>query len=131
PNDAWKTTKYGGTLMDAFNRIKNGGGFWSGDTGIAAASTDANTMRMTFHSERTTPFITSDQAWRQLGATLTVIHELTHVFTEKPNEGAYGHLQMAQAASAAGDSLHLDVKTVLMLDFPTTQKHGTGSAYDV
>jgi hypothetical protein len=50
-------------------------------------------------------------------------HELTHVFTNAPNAGVYGHLQMAQAASAA--------RSGFGLEFPTTQKYGTGEAYDV
>ena len=131
PNDVWKTSKYGGSLMDAFNRIKNGGGFWSGDTGPRAiAKTDPNTLTTTFDSQRQTPFITG-QSWQQLGVTFTLVHELTHVFTTSPNAGAYGHLQMAQAASAAAVSLGLDVKGALGLDFPTTQRYGTGDAYDV
>jgi hypothetical protein len=131
PNDVWKTTKYGGSLMDAFNRIKNGGGFWSGDTisKNAIAITNPNPMTTTFDSQRQTPYITGE-SWQQLGVTLTLVHELTHVFTNLPNAGAYGHLQMAQAASAAASSLGLDVKGALMLDFPTTQRYGTGDAYD-
>lgn len=130
PNDVWKTNKYGGSLMDAFTRIKNGGGFWSGDTGPKAiATTDPNTLRTTFDSRRQTPDITG-QSWQQLGVTFTLVHELTHVFTNSPNAGTYGHLQMAQAASAAASGLGLDVKGALMLDFPTTQRYGTGEAYD-
>jgi hypothetical protein len=58
-------------------------------------------------------------------------HELTHVFTDAPRSGSYGHLQMAQAASAAASSLGLDVKSALLLEFPTIQKYGTGDAYDI
>jgi len=45
----WKTSKFNGSLMDNFNRIKNGGGFWSGDTisKNAQALTDPNTMTTT------------------------------------------------------------------------------------
>lgn len=131
PNDAWKTNKYSGSLMDAFDRINNGGGFWSGDTGPKAlAKTDPNTLTTTFDTRRQTPYITGE-SWQQLGVTFTLVHELTHVFTNSPNAGVYGHLPMAQAASAAAASLGLDIKEVLKLDFPTTQKYGTGEAYDL
>src|SRR5260370_14555911 len=128
--DVWKTSKYGGSVMDNFNRILNGGGFWSGDTMSknALALTDPNTMTTTFDSQRSTPLITG-QSWQQLGATVLLAHELTHVFTNAPNSGAYGHLQMAQAASAAASSLGLNLKSA-MIEFPTTQKYGTGDAYD-
>jgi len=110
--------------MDTFNRIKNGGGFWSGDTisKKALARTDPNTMTTTFDSQRSTPLITG-RSWQQHGATGILVHELTHVFTNAPNAGVYGHLQMAQAASAAGSGFGLE--------FPTTQKYGTGDAYGV
>jgi len=96
----------------------------------ALALTDPNTMTTTFDSQRGTPLI-NGQSWQQFGATVLLAHELIHVFTNAPNAGVYGHLQMAQAASAAASSLGLDVKGALMLDFPTTQKYGTGDAYDV
>lgn len=123
PNDVWKTSKSGGSLMDTFNRIKSGGGFLSGDTmPKALALTNPNTLTTTFDRQSITPLITG-QSWQQFGATVTLAHELTHVFTNAPNSGVYGHLQMAQAASAAGSGLGLE--------FPTTQKYGTGNAYDV
>jgi len=67
PNDVWKTSKYGGSLMDNFNRIKNGGGFCSGDTisKNAQALTDPNTMTTTFDSQQSAPLITG-QPWQQL-----------------------------------------------------------------
>jgi RHS repeat-associated protein len=122
-NDVWKTSKYGGSLMDAFNRIKSGGGFWSGDTMSrgALAITNPNTLTTTFDSQRITPLITG-QSWQQFGATVILAHEITHVFTNAPNAGVYGHLQMAQAASAAGGGPGLE--------FPTQQKFGSGDAYD-
>ena len=132
PNDVWKTSKSGGSLMDVFNRIKNGGGFWSGDTiskkGLAI--TNPNTMTTTFDSQRMTPLITG-QSWQQFGVTVILAHELTHVFTNAPYAGVYGHLQMAQAASSAATSLGFDVKKALMLDFPTPEQYGTGDAYDL
>jgi hypothetical protein len=132
PNDVWKTSKYGGSLTDGFNRIKNAGGFWSGDTisRKALAITDPNKLKTTFDSQRSTPLIMG-QPWEQLGATFVLVHELTHVFTNSPNAGIYGHLQMAQAASAAASSLGLDLKAALNLDFPTTEKYGTGEEYDL
>jgi hypothetical protein len=132
PADKWKTTRYSGSMTDAFNRINSNGGFWSGDTisQKALAMTDPNTLRTTFDSQRITPLITG-QSWQQFGATVLLIHELTHVFTNAPNYGAYGHLQMAQAASDAASSLGLDVKSALQLDFPTQKKYGTGWDYEV
>jgi RHS repeat-associated protein len=123
PNDVWQTSKYGGSLMDAFNRIKSGGGFLSGDTMSrgALAITNPNTLTTTFDSQRITPLITG-QSWQQFGATVILAHELTHVFTNAPNAGVYGHLQMAQAASAAGGAPGLE--------FPTQQEFGSGDAYD-
>jgi hypothetical protein len=118
--------------MDTFNRIKNGGGFWSGDTisKKALAITNPNTLTTTFDNQRSTPLI-SGQSWQQFGATVLLAHELTHVFTNAPNAGVYGHQQMADAASAAATSLGLDVKRALMLNFPTPEQYGTGDAYDV
>jgi hypothetical protein len=132
PADKWKTTRYSGSLTDAFNRIKSNGGFWSGDTisQKALAITDPNTLRTTLDSQRITPLITG-QSWQQFGATVLLIHELTHVFTNAPNYGAYGHLQMAQAASDAASILGFDVNSVLQLDFPTQNKYGTGQDYEV
>ena len=118
--------------MYTFIRIKNGGGFWSGDTisKNALAITNPNTMTTTFDSQRTTPLI-SGQSSQQFGATVIMAHELTHVFTNVLNAGAYGHQQMADAASAAATSLGLDVKGALMLNFPTPEQYGRGDAYDL
>jgi len=118
-NDVWKTSKYGGSLMDNFNRIKNGGGFWSGDTYSkdALAITDPNTMTTTFDSQRTTPLITG-QSWQQLGATVLLVHELTHVFTNAPNYGKYDHIDMALAAKSAASQLGIDLSKQLFLSFP-------------
>jgi len=129
-NDAWKTSKYAGSLKDNFDRILNGGGFWSGDTmkNNALAKTNPNTMTTTFDTVRSRPLITG-QSWHQFGATVLLIHELTHVFTNSPSAGVYEHLQMAQAASAAANSLGLDVKRALNLDFPTTKNYGTADDY--
>jgi hypothetical protein len=122
PADIGGTTRSSGSLMDTFNRIKNGGGFWSKDTGpIVAAMTNPATLTMTFNSQRTTPSISSDLGWQRLGATLTLVHELTHVFTSEPKLSGYGHLEMARAASAAASSLGINVKATLGLDLPTVQ----------
>jgi YD repeat-containing protein len=132
PKDVWKTSKYGGSLTAAFNRIQNGGGFWSGDTGAkAAAITDPNRMSTTFNSQRVTPALSSDQAWRQLGAAFTLVHELTHVFTNAPNSGSYGHEDMARAAFNAANGLGLDVRSALMLELPTADQYGSGDDYDL
>src|SRR5260370_22276408 len=108
--DVWKTSKYGGSVMDNFNRILNGGGFWSGHTMSknALALTDPNTMTTTFDSQRSTPLITG-QSWQQLGATVLLAHELTHVFTNAPSYGAYGHNDMALAAQSAASQLGIDL----------------------
>ena len=130
PDNAWITTKSSGSLMDVFNGIKNGGGFWSGDTGGNKAKTDPMTMTTRFDSQRSTPYITG-RSWEQLGTTVTLVHELTHIFTKDPRSGVYGHLQMARAASSAADTVGLTLKSALMIEFPTTQKYGTGYEYDV
>ena len=52
------------------------------------------------------------------------------MFTMTPNAGAYGHLQMAQAASSAAVARNLDLSKELGLQFPTTADYGTGDAYD-
>jgi hypothetical protein len=131
PNDVWKTSKYGGSLMDAFNRIKGGGGFLSGDTMSrgALAITNPNTLTTTFDSQRITPLITG-QSWQQFGATVILVHEITHVFTNAPNAGVYGHEDMARAALRAANGLGLDIRSTLGLELPTTDKYGKGDAYD-
>jgi hypothetical protein len=117
PDAAARTTKYNGSLADVFNRIKNGGGFMSGDTGpVAAAKTDPNTLTTTFNNQRSTPAI-SGQGWQQLGVTLILVHELTHVFTSAPNAGVYGHSEMANAATIAANNIGLDLKSAL-IQFP-------------
>ena len=134
PQDVWKTSRYGGSLSSAFGRIQSNGGFWSGDTISkgALAITDPNTLTTTFDSVAITPRITGP-AWQQFHATVILIHELTHVFTNAPNYGEYGHLQMAQAASDAAGIVGLDLSHTpgISLEFPTTKKYGTGDAYDL
>lgn len=71
------------------------------------------------------------EPWQQLGATFITVHELTHVFTSKPNAGVYGHLQMARAASAAEAALGLNVRGNLNLQFPVEENFESGDAFDV
>lgn len=134
PQHVWKTDRYGGSLTSAFGRIQSNGGFWSGDTMPAAlAITNPNTLTTTFDSQRITPLITSGRSWEGFYATVVAIHEVTHIFTNAPNYGEYGHLQMAQAASDAARSLGIDMLHApgLNLEFPTTKKYGTGADYDL
>lgn len=117
--------------MDTFNRILSGGGFWSGDTMSknALALTDPNTMTTTFDSQRSAPLI-SGQSWQQFGATVLLAHELTHVFTNSPNAGAYGHKNMALAAQSAASQLGIDLSKQLFLNFPD-QKALSDKDYDL
>jgi hypothetical protein len=132
PSEVGFTTKFGGSLTGIFDRIKNGGGFWSGDviSERGVAKTDPNTTTMTWDNERSTPFITGAQ-WRQFGITVQLIHELTHVFTTTSNMGAYAHLQMAQAASAAALSRNMNLSRELKLQFPSRTEFETAEAYDL
>lgn len=62
----------------------------------------------------------------QLGTITTLVHELTHVFTKSPNEGGYGHFDMALAAENAAKDLGIDIKSALQFDFPTPDKYKKG-----
>jgi YD repeat-containing protein len=133
PDTVAFTSKFTGSLEDVFNRIKDGGGFWSGNTMAAKspglADTNPNTMTTTFDNGKIAPGIMGE-SWEQHGATNTTIHELTHVFTNSPNAGVYGHLQMAKAASGAGSALGLFGKDRLDLEFPDPTKL-SGKEYDL
>lgn len=72
----------------------------------------------------------SNESWRQFGVAAILIHELTHVYTVTPRRGGYGHLDMALAAQKAAGGLGIDVKSALMLNFPTPDKYKTQDAFD-
>lgn len=125
PSQRWQTERFDGSLLDAFDRIDSGGGFWSGDVGKYRATGNPNTLSVTFHDQRTTPLITSDRSHERFSSTETLIHELTHLFTKAPNAGVYGHIDMARAARDAADKLGVS----LGLEFPTTDQYGVDDAY--
>lgn len=131
PDEITNTTKYTGSVMDAFNRIRNRGGFWSGDTIRvgALATADPNTLRTTFDSQRMVPLITGE-AWQQLSVIFNLVHEVTHVFTNSPNAGVYQHGHMAEAASLAAIERNIDVKKDLNLIFPNPEDYKTGDELD-
>jgi hypothetical protein len=68
--------------------------------------------------------------WEQLGATVVLVHELTHVFTNAPNSGVYGHEQMALAAQSASAALGVDLQKALLMNFPDKSKLA-GEDYEV
>ncbi len=82
-----------------------------------------------------TPKITG-KTWDQLGVALYLVHELTHVFTQSPNKGAYGHQQMADAAQSAAKIRGIDVEKEIKVSkdknlvFPSRNKYKTGEEYD-
>ena len=131
PQNVWRTSKYDNSITESFDRINNGGGFWSGDTisrgGLAI--TNPNMLTTIFDSQRSTPLITGHSS-QQFGTTVILVHELTHVFTNSPNAGLYGHEDMARAALKAALGLGLDIRSILGLELPTTDKYGKGDAYD-
>ena len=69
--------------------------------------------------------------WQQLGATFTTVHELTHVFTIKPDAGVYGHREMARAASTAEAALGLNVREKLNLKFPGRRNFTSNDQFDI
>jgi YD repeat-containing protein len=117
------TTKYSGSLMDAFDRIKNGGGFWSGPL-TSLALTNPMTQTTTFRPDIVALF--SGTSNQQVGATVILAHEVTHDFTNDPRAGVYQHTDMARGASAAATSMGFGT----LFEFPTTAKYGTGEAFD-
>jgi len=130
PTQVVNTVKSENTLLDTFESIKNSGGFWSGDAGSdAGAFTSPKLMKTTLDYTKTTPGITGE-GWRQLGTTLILVHELMHIFTKSPNDGSYGHPEMAAAAANAANEVGLNLKSAL-IEFPNQKNYATTHAYGV
>lgn len=121
PEEVWKTERQEGTLLDAFDRIRNDGGFWSKDLGASTGEFDPNVGQSGSinYAPSMVPLITTGRSDQRFATTTYLIHELVHGFTDLPNSGAYGHDVMARAARDAVDSLGIDLKAAL-IGFPGT-----------
>lgn len=117
------TERFGGTLLNNFARIEDGGGFVIRKLAVAMAATDPNTMTMKFDPGRAQ--LTSRESWTRFGIIEAVIHELVHVFTQEPNKGVYNHIEMATAANSAAKALRNGWTEAL----PLRSQFSTGEEY--
>jgi hypothetical protein len=136
PETRWRTERDEGSFLDAFDRVDNNGGFWSGDifvtdgkgnrTSTLLGEGNPNTLTVVFNYQLIAPLITSSSSRDRFGSTIVLIHELTHLYTKKPSDGVYGHIHMAEAARDAAKKVGVDVSKI---EFPTTDKYGVDDAY--
>jgi RHS repeat-associated protein len=116
PQKHWLTERFEGSYLDAFERVKTNGGFWSGNTGRYNAISDGNTISIIYRHGSVPAGLVS--AHFQLIS--DSVHELTHLFTKDPRiGGVYGHDEMALAAKSAADKLGFyNDKSALLPPFP-------------